>query len=400
MSFAPIQATPSRGKKQQHNGLQDNPARSISRQGVLQSQSDANRARWKPINITELVAPESPPWIWFGLAAKGYITLFLGLWKSGKSTLLAHLIRAMGKTGECIGGEIFPAKVLYISEESPGHWKRRRDELQIDRHVEMIFKPFRSRATRAEWEDFIRYLAELIAEEGFQVVVFDTISKMWPVRNENDSSEVDEAMLPMIALTEAGAAVLIVHHPRKGDATEAQASRGSGALPAAVDMIVEFRRLNPEDRFDRRRVLSNYGRWDEAPPEIVIELTDEGYKTIGTKSESSRSDRLQVVAEILSNPIPSLEGSSVPETNVNGALRVEHILERWGSREIPKPGKRTLLSDLEYGVEAGMLMRAGEGVKHSPYVFYLSIRFRQHQGLKDKNEALTNLAMSTCSSKL
>lgn len=87
-------------------------------------------------------------------------------------------------------------------------------------------------------------------------MVLDTLAGFLPVRDENDSAGMLQALTPLHAVTEAGAALLLIHHPRKSDATEGQASRGSGALPGFVDIVIEMRRLAPQDREDRRRVLN------------------------------------------------------------------------------------------------------------------------------------------------
>ena len=75
------------------------------------------------------------------------------------------------------------------------------------------------------------------------------------------------------------------------DAGEGQASRGSGALPGFVDIIVELRRFNPSQRDDTRRVLTTYSRFEESHPEKVIDLTDDGYIDCGSKHDAARADR-------------------------------------------------------------------------------------------------------------
>jgi hypothetical protein len=47
------------------------------------------------------------PWIWHGLLAPGKVTLLTSLWKSGKTTLLAHLLAQRGR--EFLGLAVTPA---------------------------------------------------------------------------------------------------------------------------------------------------------------------------------------------------------------------------------------------------------------------------------------------------
>ena len=105
------------------------------------------------------------------------------------------------------------------------------------------------------------------------------------------------------AITEAGAGILLIAHPRKGDGTEAQATRGSGALPGFVDVIIEMRRFDAGRREDTRRVLTTYSRYEETPVEKVLEYTPKlGYRAVGTKSDAKGSDRLAVAIELLGEP--------------------------------------------------------------------------------------------------
>lgn len=309
----------------------------------------------QPVPISQLGEGDSVDWLWNGYLAADHMTLFTGLWKAGKTTLLAHLLREFGKGGD-LGGRVQPSRVLVVSEESRALWKRRRDEIGIGDHVHLYNRPFLGRPTRHKWECFIVHVAELVKSERYRVVVFDTISSLWPVGDENDAAKVLEVLGTLHRITGAGAAILLVHHPRKGDAGEGQAARGSGALPGFVDVIMELRRYAPQDREDRRRTLTTYSRFDETPPEAVMELTDTGYVVIGTKTEARRADRLKVVTDILPSEAPG--------------LTVDEILAAWPAESVPKPGKRTLQGDVRQGVADGRLEAAGQGTKGKPIRYW------------------------------
>ena len=194
-----------------------------------------------------------------------------------------------------MAGAVAPGRVLVISEEGSSLWARRRDDLSIGNHAEFVIRPFKGRPTQNAWVEFVDYVAKLVSERRFVLVILDTLTTLLPVDNENDAARMIYALLPLHAITEVGAALLLVHHPRKGDAREGQASRGSGALPGLVDVILELRRFDPARPEDRRRTLTAYSRFDETPGEMVIELTDGGYRVVGSKAEALRSDRLAVI---------------------------------------------------------------------------------------------------------
>ena len=54
---------------------------------------------------------------------------------------------------------------------------------------------------------------------------------------------------------------------------------------------------------DRRRKLRGHSRFDETPAEVVIELSDAGYRLVGSTGDANRADRQQVIAEILSDGV-------------------------------------------------------------------------------------------------
>src|SRR5262245_18163443 len=145
----------------------------------------------EPIPASALRAAEAAAaWLWTGFLQRGSTTLLSALWKAGKTTLLLHMLRAMGAGGSFLGKDIQPCRVLYVSEESEARWARRRDEHGLGDHVEFVLRPFRTKPRPERWESFLREISDLVKERGYDVVVFDTIASLWPVRDENDASAV------------------------------------------------------------------------------------------------------------------------------------------------------------------------------------------------------------------
>ena len=284
--------------------------------------------------ITDLGPSEAPDWIWPGYIARGSVTLLTGLWKAGKTTLLGHLLRDLPLGTGLVDAPV-SEPVAILSEETPGAWARRRDLLELAPTNLIVRRWSFARPSHQCWANMLAQLADVVRERSLSMVVFDTLPSLWPVQNENDASEVVEALAPLRDINEAGAAVLLIHHPRKGEGDQAQASRGSGALPGFVDVIVELRRFNPQDPNDTRRKLTAYGRYAEVPPETIVDLTDEGYRILG-KPGTLRSAGMQ---EIIEGLLPGEEPG----------MTVERVLEVWP--EATKPGLRHLRGVLNQGAE-------------------------------------------------
>jgi hypothetical protein len=312
----------------------------------------------EPILASQLsVGGAAADWLWRGYLARGSVTLLTSLWKAGKSTLLAHLVKALSSGQELAGLPMAAGRVLVVSEESASLWANRRDKLSIGDHAMFYVRPFLGRPDPVTWQAFIQHLAKLVRQRDLALVCFDTLAALSPCDDENDAAKMLAALTPLQLLTEAGAAVLLVHHPRKGDGGEGQASRGSGALPGFVDIIVEMRRVRSTDRANRQRELTAYSRFDETPAELVIELADDGtgYRSLGSPADADRHGRWQAIGEQLPGAAPG----KTPE----------ELLADWPA-EGTKPAKRTLEMDLKQGAEVGRWSMGGAGRKGDPYRFW------------------------------
>ena len=292
-------------------------------------------------------------WIWEGYLARNGITLFSALWKSGKTTLLSHLLKTLATDGLFCGQPVQASRVLYVTEEHEDLWAERRDKLGLQDHVTFLIRPFHTKPDFAHWAEFLAYLDELRGHLNPDLIVFDTISNLWPVRDENDAVQVQSALMPLRRITE-GISLGLVHHARKSDGREATAPRGSGALAAFVDTIIELRRFDPSNREDHRRVLTGYGRYAETPAEMVVELTKVGFVARGDRNEVHCRELLPVIEPLLSEDPPGLS--------------YDEIVNNWPEKE--RPSKPRLLQALKIGFEQGKFGRDGKGVKGEPYRYW------------------------------
>jgi len=305
---------------------------------------------WQALPLGEAPEGEAVSWVWEGFLARGLTTDLYGLWKVGKSTLLGCLLREMATGGELAGRPVAQGRALIVTEESAAKWKRRAEKLGIPHGFhDIIARPFKKRATWEEWERLVSHLAHLVAERGYSLVVLDALPNLWPVVKENEAGEVLQALRPLVAVTEAGAAVLMVRHPRKSDGEEATAGRGSGAIDGFVDVIVEFRRYRPEEREDTRRVFSVYSR--EEPFELVADFDGTTYIALGSKKDVRQEERFAALLSVLPSQPPGLTYGEVREA--------------WPTE--PRPGLATIKADLARLLKEGRVAREGEGVSGRPF---------------------------------
>jgi hypothetical protein len=299
------------------------------------------------------------PWLWHGLLAPGNLTLLTSQWKSGKTTLLSVLLARRKAGGELLGLGVTAGKTVVISEESPAHWQARQRHLDFGEGVCFFCRPFAGKPRACDWLALVERLGELRRAHGTDLVVVDPLASFLPGRDEGNAAGMLEALMPLQRLSGQGVAVLVLHHPRKGEPAPGQAARGSGALSGYVDILVEMSWLSRADTEDRRRLLRAWSRHAQTPRELVIELNAEGtdYECLGDfKAEEFRQNWEQLRGV--------LEGAPRRLTRAE-------VLEAW-PREGPRPSAVTLWRWLEQAVAAGLVCRDGDGRRNNPYRYWLA----------------------------
>jgi hypothetical protein len=291
-----------------------------------------------------------------GVIALGHITLLSALLKCGKSTLLALLLNALERGDDFLGFKTRPANVLYVTEESEQIWRDERIvPLGIADHVHFVNQPFLGKPSPSEWVAFLDYLLGLHQRSKYDLLVIDTLTNLWPVRNENDAAEEVTALMPLRKLTAAGMAVLAVHHFGKADLSEGKGARGSTALGGFVDVLLELKRFNPDEPADRCRVLTGWGRFRGVPAELVIRLSDDGrhYAAEGDRREVTKRSTAEVLWSILPRSEPGLNWGE--------------IRDGWPNERVPR--KNTVMAALKAG-HGTRFGSTGDGKKASPRRYY------------------------------
>lgn len=271
-------------------------------------------------------------WLWEGYIAKGHLTFFSALWKVGKSTLISHLLKSF-HTGEYFAGQqVKPCKTLILSEESEAIWARRREDLGLSGDIYLSCRPIKIKLTYQQWLEFIKKNLLFCEKKGIDLLILDTISTFWPVRDEGNNPELDAAIIPLTAFLEKYIAVLLIHHFRKSGGTEGTATRGGGGLGSRADILLEFTRLEAENISSTQRVIRSYSRFDETPPELVIELLSGKFVARGTRSDVSKEAKSRNVLLILTEakqPMTITEIVDAWDTETSGSKPVARTMRRY-----------------------------------------------------------------------
>src|SRR3954447_23399755 len=128
-----------------------------------------------------------------------------------------------------------------------------------------------------------------------------------------------------------------------------------------------MRRFDAEREADTRPDIKSYRRFEETPPEIVIELDKEAktLNLVGTKADARAADRLETLLDLLPSDPPG--------------LTVHEILERWPSFDArfpaeaavpPRPAISSLRRDLETAKALGLVHVIGDGTEGTPFRYH------------------------------
>ena len=317
----------------------------------------------RPTLIGELSAQQMHSnWLWQAFLMPQCITLFTSQWKSGKTTLISVLLDKMKRGGAFLGYPLRPGRAFVISEENESLWLNRAQRLDLSGHVHLLSQPFKRRPTLDDWSALIDHIAGVHDRDGLDLLVIDSLAALLPVRSENVSACMLEALRPLERIAQLNMATLLTHHPRKEDAPLGQASRGSGALPANVDIILEMywhKKIHDGDSMgmgerDRHRRIHGFSRFAETPRRMLIELNADytDYYNHGDFGDGDQIEGWRILRAVL-------ETADKPPTR-------REILDDW-PEEFPAPDEKTLWRWLDQAVRNGNVTREGRGRRNAPF---------------------------------
>ena len=300
-------------------------------------------------------------WLVKGIIAKGHHTLISGREKSGKSTLIGGMLKALTHPD---GGKFLDIevegnkKIMVLSEESQTQWKIRKRTHNINGTIDITSNMF-AKQSRQGWKTFCHYLAKKLRRENYDLLVIDPLAYFAPWRDENSSTEVTESMIPLDAFKGAGIALLSCHH---GSKSSGQA-RGSTAITSMPDINLNLSyprkkvdNYETDDLDTSNRFLRGQGRFTEVEKSIKLSfnpLTETYERRLSNQEEAkinSQSKVIEVIRESL-EPISKNEISESLET------------------PIPEPTLRRYLKGME---ESGELIQSGSGTPSDPYKYIIN----------------------------
>ena len=303
----------------------------------------------QPISAKQLLQQPAPEqqYLWSGILPQGAIALLAGREKGrgGKTTLAFGLIRAILRNEPFLQRETQRARVLYISEENSASLRNKIHALHIDSDDLLILprEAFGANLAHALKRNQDALL-QLCTTENIGLVVVDTFQAFGGLRGdaENQVGSVMDALAPLFGVNARGVTVLLIHHHAKATSEP----RGSTALTAAVDVVINLTRQQGDNR-DNARLLAWEGRWGLGELIYTYDTDTAEFHAAGTPEEHELATLQQRVLELLQNA-------------------TEPLTEKQISDQLQAPRQRVNIA-LHRLLEANRIQREGEGKRNAPY---------------------------------
>jgi hypothetical protein len=339
-----------------------NIAHSVSRYapsdiGILsaQSKTDERAERKLHFRTGKQIADETPAeveWIVFPWVASGAITEADGKIKLGKTTLITHIVSAVLNGFPFLGLPTSQTEVMYLTEQHLISFRAAMERANLLGRRDFTVLNWTD-TIGMPWPSVVSAAVDECKKRNAGLLIVDTLGQFAGLvgDSENNAGDALKALRPLQLAAKQGIAVVIVRHERKSGGSIGDSARGSSAFAGAVDIIMSIRR--PEGNQARNvRLIQTLSRFD-ATDDLLVELTEEGYRALGAPGEVAKE---QAAADVL---------RAIPESR-KVAVTIEDLVDATGK-------KRAYLQRLlDALLKDEKISRLGKGRKGDPHRYFRS----------------------------
>ena len=322
----------------------------------IQQPQRATTLNWhdssQPVEIVET------PFIVEGLIYQRSSTALIAKPKCGKSTLVMDAIEAIIKNTMFLARKVTTTNVLYVTEQLLNSFQTELrnsglvlcGQVTLSEDSKRLYYLTIQDWYKYEWKNIVELAAEKAQAVGSGLVVFDTLSRIARVKNENDASEMQAAVDELTPLHVVGSSISI-QHERKAGGDISDAGRGTNAMTGAVDVLLRLNKMGGAGR-GNFRMLEFLGRFPgpAAPLALCRETTDE-------KSRYKLSDGFTAKNMTAQKAIQEVLGME------RAPMSVKDIMDE---TELKRSTVKRALAQL---VKDNLVKQTGSGVKDDAFMY-------------------------------
>ena len=325
----------------------------VSRDGVPAER----KIRFRTAREVAAATPAKTEWLAYPYLAKGVITEVDGKIKAGgKTTWISHVAACVLEGAPFMGEPTTRTKVLFLTEQQPASFRKVLERAGLTMQEDLYILPWHEVAGMP-WSEVAGHATEKAVELGAGAIMVDTLGQFAGLRGdrENDAGAAQEAMMPLQVAAARGLAIVLTRHERKGGGEVGESGRGSSAFGGAVDIILSIRRAEGNVR-PTVRVIESLSRFEETPDKLVIELTPQGYRSLGDATAFAEKEAREAILDIM-------------PAKAENAITMGDLVDKAKEHDV----KRTTAQETVLAlIEQGTVMRIGAGKKGDPYLHFLS----------------------------
>jgi hypothetical protein len=200
---------------------------------------------------------------------------------AGKTTFVSQMCHAALADVPFMNKPTIKSAVVYLTEQNPPSFRLAMKRAGVLGHEDFVVL-FWKDTIAVPWPSVMKSAVAECKKRRAKILVVDTLTQFAGLEGESENNAGDALanMRPVQQATAAGLGVLVVRHERKTGGLVGDSGRGSSAYAGAADIVLSLRR--PEGNHPRNvRLLQGVSRFDGIPPELLIELREDGYHAIG-----------------------------------------------------------------------------------------------------------------------
>jgi AAA domain len=281
---------------------------------------ESDRYAGRILDIGEMLAqPDEPiPWRCRDLAADGYLTVLAGRGGEGKSWLALALACGVAR-GEAAAG--IPCArgraVIFDAENGPKLTIRRFRAAAVT--PSLAVQPVDAGGLRVTTD--LPWFRKVVEDQGANLVVFDSLRVLSSGSKESDGDEMEPIVTALkLFARETGAAVILVHHRGKNEASD---YRGSSVILDQTDLLFTLGRVSGDPEGRRRRKITTIKCRIEEEPEprwVRIEVDREHGRVYVNATDAYEEDGGRPRDEWRDKVLGQLTGIQQPAARIATAL--------------------------------------------------------------------------------